>query len=42
MAFNIDIWIADREYGVRFEDGVVITKTGVERLTSFGPEAIVL
>lgn len=40
MAFNIDIWIADRQYGVRFEDGVVITKTGVERLTTIEQEAI--
>lgn len=42
MAFNIDIWIADHQYGVRFEDGVVITQTGVEKFTSFGPEAIYL
>lgn len=38
MVFNIDIWIADHEYGVRFEDGIVITDAGVERLTTIEPE----
>ncbi|MDU7030561.1 M24 family metallopeptidase [Robinsoniella peoriensis] len=38
MVFNIDIWIADHEYGVRFEDGIVITDVGVERLTTIAPE----
>ena len=42
MAFNIDIWIADEQYGVRFEDGIVITETGVEKFTTFQPEAIYL
>lgn len=32
MVFNIDIWIADDKYGVRLEDGVAITKNGLEAL----------
>jgi Xaa-Pro aminopeptidase len=40
MVFNIDIWIADHEFGIRFEDGVAITKTGIERLTSIPAEII--
>lgn len=42
MVFNIDIWIADHQYGVRFEDGIVITQDGVERLTTMEPGAIYL
>jgi Xaa-Pro aminopeptidase len=40
MAFNIDIWIADDEFGVRFEDGVLVGENGMERLTSIPAEAI--
>lgn len=40
MMFNIDIWIADDEFGVRFEDGVVVTKDGLECLTSIPAQAI--
>lgn len=40
MVFNIDVWIADEEFGVRFEDGVVVTDTGLEKLTSIKDEAI--
>ena len=40
MVFNIDVWIADNEFGIRFEDGVLITEKGVERLTSIPVEAI--
>lgn len=40
MVFNIDIWIADHEFGIRFEDGVLVTQKGLERLTSISAEAI--
>jgi len=35
MAFNVDIWISDEEFGVRIEDGVAITDTGVEQFSSW-------
>lgn len=40
MVFNIDIWVADSEYGIRYEDGVLVTETGLEQLSSFGREII--
>ena len=40
MVFNIDIWIADDQYGVRLEDGVLITKTGLEELTTWHRDII--
>ena len=40
MVFNIDIWIADDKYGVRLEDGVLITKTGLEELTTWHRDII--
>ena len=40
MVFNIDVWIADEKYGVRFEDGVLITEKGVEELSSWRREII--
>lgn len=35
MVFNIDIWIADHQYGVRLEDGIAITQTGMEALSTW-------
>ena len=35
MVFNIDIWIADDKYGIRLEDGVAVTESGVEALTTW-------
>ena len=40
MVFNIDIWIADDRYGVRLEDGVLITETGLEELTTWHRDII--
>ena len=40
MVFNIDMWIADSEYGARIEEGVVITETGCEQFTSFRKELL--
>lgn len=40
MVFNVDIWIADNEFGIRFEDGVVVTETGLEQLTTWNRDAI--
>ena len=40
MVFNIDIWIADDDFGVRFEDGVIITQSGLECFTTIPDEAV--
>lgn len=42
MQFNIDIWLSDGEYGLRYEDGIVVTETGLEELTSYRREIIEL
>jgi len=42
MQFNIDVWLSDGEYGVRYEDGVVVTADGLEELTSYRQEIIEL
>ncbi|MDR1061548.1 MAG: Xaa-Pro peptidase family protein [Clostridiales bacterium] len=33
MVLNVDIWIADGEFGVRYEDGLAVGPNGSERLT---------
>ncbi len=40
MVFNVDVWIADEQVGVRVEDGLVITDTGIELFTGFRREII--
>ncbi|MEG0144674.1 MAG: Xaa-Pro peptidase family protein [Clostridia bacterium] len=35
MVFNLDIWLANDRYGVRLEDGVLITESGREELTTW-------
>ena len=42
MAFMVDIFLAQPEMGFRFEDGVVITQSEPEQLSSFKREVIVL
>ena len=41
MVFNIDIWIADEEFGIRFENGLIITDTGIEVMTALPNESII-
>ncbi len=40
MLFNVDIWLSDGEYGLRYEDGVLVTESGVEELTTYKREVI--
>jgi len=35
MLFNVDIWLSDGSYGLRYEDGILVTGTGVRELTSY-------
>jgi Xaa-Pro dipeptidase len=42
MLFNVDIWLSDGTYGLRYEDGVLVTSSGIRELTSFRREAIIL
>lgn len=42
MLFNVDIWLSDGAHGLRFEDGVLVTDTGLRELTSYRREVIVL
>ena len=42
MLFNVDIWLSDGKYGLRYEDGVLVTKTGLRELTSYRREVIIL
>jgi Xaa-Pro aminopeptidase len=42
MLFNIDIWLSDGTYGMRYEDGVLVTTDGLRELTSWRREVIEL
>ena len=42
MLFNIDIWLSDGTYGMRYEDGVLVTPDGLRELTSWRREVIEL
>ena len=42
MQFNVDVWLSDGEYGLRYEDGILVTENGIEELTSFRREIIIL
>ena len=42
MLFNVDIWLSDGEYGLRYEDGILVTDTGIRELTSYRREVIIL
>lgn len=42
MLFNIDIWLSDGNYGLRYEDGVLVTPEGLKELTAYRREIIVL
>lgn len=40
MVFNVDIWLSDGEAGLRYEDGIWVTETGVKELTTYRREII--
>jgi Xaa-Pro aminopeptidase len=42
MLFNVDIWLSDGAFGLRYEDGILVTKTGIRELTSYRREIITL
>jgi Xaa-Pro aminopeptidase len=42
MLFNIDIWLSDGINGLRYEDGILITESGIRELTSYRREIIEL
>ncbi len=42
MQFNIDVWLSDGRYGLRYEDGILVHEDGIEELTSYRREIIVL
>ncbi len=42
MLFNIDIWLSDGQNGMRWEDGVLMTRDGLRELTSWRREVIEL
>ena len=40
--FNVDIWLPAGEHGLRYEDGVLVTDSGVRELTRHRREVIIL
>lgn len=42
MLFNIDVWLSDGNIGLRYEDGIIVTQSGIRELTSYKREVIVL
>jgi len=38
----LDIWLSDGKYGLRYEDGALVTEKGLEELTSYRKEVIIL
>jgi len=42
MLFNIDIWLTDGTYGMRYEEGILTTQDGVKELNSYRREQISL
>ncbi len=42
MLFNIDIWLSDGSYGLRFEEGVLVNDNGLDTLNPFKREIIEL
>jgi len=42
MLFNVDIWLSDGQYGLRYEDGILVTHDSIRELTSYRREVIIL
>jgi Xaa-Pro aminopeptidase len=42
MQFNVDVWLNDGEYRLRYEDGLIVTEDGLEELASYRREIIEL
>ncbi len=42
MLFNVDIWLSEGGYGVRLEDGLLVTETGNKQLTTYRREVVEL
>lgn len=42
MLFNVDIWLSDGTYGLRYEDGLLVTRDGIRELTDYRREVILL
>jgi len=42
MVFDIDIFLYRPQYGLRIEDGVIVTQTGGEEMSGFRRKIIIL